>query len=168
MKKLLLLSMITAFVSFNACAQDKKPASPPAKVTETISSGATLSINYSQPSVKGRKIGSDIAPYGEVWRTGANAATVFETSKAITVNGKALPAGKYSLYSIPTAGEWTFIFNKTWDQWGTKYSEADDALRVMVKPGKTKSFTEQMTFAIAKSGTVSLMWGDVQADLMVK
>ena len=171
MKKILILTLIAGlFTGINASAQQDKSKrpSPPAKVSQTIASGATISIDYSQPSVKGRTIGKEIAPYGEVWRTGANEATVFETNKDVKIQGKTLPAGKYSLYSIPGADKWTIIFNKTWKQWGTAYSEADDALRVDVKPSKAASATEKMTFSIAKSGEVTLMWGDTKVAFTVK
>ncbi|AEV97330.1 hypothetical protein A4D02_16810 [Niastella koreensis] len=170
MKKLLLLSAI-ALVAIGVRAQqgDKSQRpSPPAKVSETTSKGVTISIDYSQPAVKGRTIGNDIAPYGKVWRTGANEATVFEVNKDVKVEGKALPAGKYGLYSIPGKDEWVIIFNKTWKQWGTNYTEADDALRVKVKPGKAPSFTERMTFTVDKSGKVSLLWGNDEVDFKVQ
>jgi hypothetical protein len=169
MKKVLLLSAI-ALVTLGVKAQDDKSKrpSPPAKVTETTNSGTVITIDYSQPSVKGREIGKDIAPYGKVWRTGANEATVFEVSKDVKVEGKALPAGKYGLYTIPGKDEWTLIFNKTWKQWGTKYAEADDALRVNVKPGKAPAFTERMTFNVDKSGKVSLLWGNEKVDFTVQ
>jgi hypothetical protein len=171
MKKILILTLIAGlFNGVNACAQQDKSnrPSPPAKVSETIASGATISIDYSQPSVKGRTIGKEIAPYGEVWRTGANEATVFETNKDVKIEGKTLPAGKYSLYSVPGTDKWTIIFNKTWNQWGTAYSQADDALRVDVKPSKAPANTEKMTFNVAKNGKVSLMWGDIEVDFQVK
>lgn len=169
MKRVLLLSAI-ALVTLGVKAQGDKSQrpSPPAKVTETIASGTVITIDYSQPSVKGREVGKDIAPYGKVWRTGANEATVFEVSKDVKVEGKALPAGKYGLYSIPGKDEWVLIFNKTWKQWGTKYAEADDALRVNVKPGKAPAFTEKMTFNVDKSGKVSLLWGNEEVDFSVQ
>lgn len=165
---LLALTLFMGFFTLTATAQEKKKASPPANVKETINSGATITIDYSQPSVKGRKIGEEIAPYGKVWRTGANDATTFEVSKDVKVEGKALPAGKYSVYTIPGEKEWTIIFNKTWKQWGTKYAEADDALRVTVKPEKSPVLTEQMTFKIEKSGKVTLLWGDKSVSFRVK
>ena len=176
MKKLVaLFSMAALLVTTTACsaqekAEDKsKRPSPPAKVSETIASGAVVTIDYSQPSVKGRTIGKDLEPKGtEVWRTGANEATVFETSKAVTINGQTLPAGKYSLYSIAGQNEWTIIFNKTWNQWGTEYNQADDVLRVKAKAGKAGKFAEKMTFTIAKEGTVNLLWGDHQVGFLVK
>lgn len=167
--KLLSFALLMVFSVGAFAQQDKsKRASPPALVTETISSGAKISIDYSQPSLKGRKIGAEIAPYGQVWRTGANEATVFETDKDITVEGKSLPAGKYGLYSIPGENEWVIIFNKTWKQWGTNYTAADDALRVTVKPATAKESTEKMTFTIDKGGKVTLLWGTTAVAFMVK
>ena len=169
MKKIFVLTLfVSLFTLVTASAQEKKKASPPASVKETICSGTTVSIDYSQPSVKGRAIGVEIAPFGKVWRTGANEATVFEVSKAVKVQGKDLAAGKYGLYTIPGEKEWTIIFNKTWKQWGTNYTEADDALRVVVKPGKAAAPTEQMTFKIEKSGKVSLLWGTTVVAFTVK
>jgi hypothetical protein len=169
MKKIFVLTLfVSLFTLVTASAQEKKKASPPASVKETISSGTTVSIDYSQPSVKGRAIGVEIAPFVKVWRTGANEATVFEVSKAVKVQGKDLAAGKYGLYTIPGEKEWTIIFNKTWKQWGTNYTEADDALRVVVKPGKAATPTEQMTFKIEKSGKVSLLWGTTVVAFTVK
>jgi hypothetical protein len=106
MKKILMFSLIltTLLNSWKSFAQDDKSKrpSPPAKVSETTASGNTVTIDYSQPSVKGRTIGKEIAPFGKVWRTGANEATVFEISKDAKINGKhPLAAGKYGLYSIP-------------------------------------------------------------------
>jgi hypothetical protein len=172
MKKIIsfLAIAVISFSALTSCAQDKsKRPSPPAKATVTTTNGVTLSIDYSQPSVKGRKIGKEIAPYGEVWRTGANEATVFEVNKEVTIGGKKLAAGKYGFYTIPGEKEWTIIFNKKTDHWGSDgYSVTDDALRTVSTPGKTASFTEKMTIVADKSGKVSLMWGDVQVDFNVE
>lgn len=170
MKKLLLLSAI-ALVAIGVQAQQGDKSlrpSPPAKVSETTSKGVTISIDYSQPAVKGRTIGTDIAPYGKIWRTGANESTVFVVSKDVKIDGKALSAGTYSLWSIPGKDEWVIIFNKNSKNWGTKYPEGEDALRINVKPGKAPSFTERMTFTVDKSGKVSLLWGDVDVDFKVQ
>lgn len=169
MKKILLLTLILGYSSLNVSAQQDKSkrVSPPAKVSQTLGSGAEISIDYSRPSLKGRTM-DVLAPAGKVWRTGANEATVFETSKEVSIEGQKLPAGKYSVYSIPSEKEWTIIFNKTWNQWGTVYKESEDALRIKVKPGKSKQFTELMTFDIAKKGKISLMWADAQIDFKVQ
>jgi len=171
MAKLFSITLFTAlFIGFSAAAQQDKSkrASPPVKVTETTKQGITITIDYGQPSLKGRKIGTDIVPYGKIWRTGANEATVFEINKDVKIEGQVLPAGKYSLYTLPDEKEWTVIFNKSWNQWGTKYSESDDQLRVTVKPEKSESFQEKLTFDISKSGEVSLEWGDTEVEFEVK
>ena len=120
MKKIFSFVLLGALAvsSLNSCAQTEKSKrpSPPAKVTETISGGAKVSIDYSQPSLKGRTIGKDVEPMdGKIWRAGANEATVFETDKDVTIEGKTLPAGKYALFMIANPSEWTIIFNKKCD-----------------------------------------------------
>jgi hypothetical protein len=166
MKKLFVLLLITGLYSgFTACAQ--RP-SPPAKVSETTSAGVKITIDYSQPAVKGRTIGKEIAPFGQVWRTGANEATWMEVSKDVKIEGKALKAGKYGIWTIPGEKEWTIIFNLKSNISGTAYSQVDDVMRVVVKSGKSASFTERMTFKIAKTGVVSLIWGDHQINFDVK
>jgi hypothetical protein len=176
MKKSLSVLAIIAFLfsAINVSAQDSKDKSkrpsPPANVSQAIASGAVIKIDYSQPSVKGREIGKDLEPKdGMVWRTGANEATVFETDKDVKINGQSLPAGKYGFFTISGKDEWTIIFNKTWDQWGAyDYKEADDVLRVKVKPGKAAAFAEKMTFTVDKNGAVNLLWGNIQVGFDVK
>jgi PBP1b-binding outer membrane lipoprotein LpoB len=167
MKKIIAISL--SILLLTACAGHAQKPSPAATVTQKIGD-ATVTINYSQPSVKGRTIGVNLEPMaGKVWRTGANDATVFETDKDITVEGKALPAGKYALFTLVDGKEWTIIFNKTWKQWGAfKYSQADDALRVTVKAEEAKPFAETMTFTISEKGKVALWWGDSMVEFKVK
>lgn len=165
MKKIISFALLLSFLAMgNSClSQDKsKRPSAPALVKQVLPSGAEISIDYSQPSVKGRVIGKDLEPKdGQVWRTGANEATVFETNKAIKIEGKNLPAGKYSLFTISGSDNWTIIFNKTWKQWGSyEYKSTDDELRVDVKKQKSSEFAEKMTFDIDKTGLVTLLWGD--------
>jgi hypothetical protein len=173
MKFLSTVCLFATFLMFgsNVFAQkDKsKRPSPPALVTKTIGE-TTIKIDYSQPSVKGRTIGKDLEPKeGEVWRTGANEATVFETDKDVMINGEALPKGKYALFALVKGDEWIFIFNKTWSQWGAyDYKEKDDALRVTVKAGKAAAFAEKMTITISEKGKVNLLWGDIDAEFTVK
>jgi hypothetical protein len=172
MKSILLFiaaSAITIAVSGQQDDKSKRP-SPPAKVSETTKDGVTITIDYSQPSVKGRTIGKDLEPLpGKVWRTGANEATVFEVNKDVKVEGHALPAGKYGLFTIADGKDWTIILNKTWKQWGAfTYKEADDALRFKVKADKAKDFAEMMKFDIDKKGEVTLRWGNEKVDFKVK
>ena len=165
----LLFSTVSVFAQEKKEDKSKRP-SPPAKVSQTLSSGALISIDYSQPSVKGRTIGKDLEPKNNaVWRTGANEATIFETSKDVTINGKNLPAGKYSLFTLTNESEWTIIFNKTWNQWGAyDYKMADDVLRVKATATQATTPTEKLTFNIDKSGTVTLLWGSNTVNFAVK
>ena len=119
--------------------------------------GADITVNYSSPAVKGRKIFGDMIPYGKVWRAGANEATIFETSKDIKVEGKSLPAGKYSIFVIPGESMSTFIFNKQTGQWGTQYDESQDAIRVEVPSGQTSALTERLTYDVVPDG-LELKW----------
>jgi len=167
--KSLLAFVAMSFLGLTACGQGT-PASPATSVKETIASGATITVNYGQPSVKGRKIGENLEPKsGQVWRAGANKATVFETDKDITVGGSALKAGKYGFFVLVGDDDnWTFIFNKTWDQWGAySYKASDDVLRVAATTTKG-TFSEKLTYSIAKDGTMTINWGDHQASVMLK
>lgn len=175
MKKLftmaLLASGLLTSIQLKAQAEEDKSKrpSPPAKVTEKINSGATISIDYSQPAVKGRTIGKDLEPMdGHVWRTGANEATIFETDKNVTIDGKKLPVGKYGLFTLFNGNKVTIIFNKTWKQWGAfKYQEAEDALRVDTKYTTEAAPSERMTFKINSAGVVTLLWGNRKVDFKV-
>ncbi|ASU32981.1 DUF2911 domain-containing protein [Mucilaginibacter xinganensis] len=165
--KTLSVLMCALFMSTMVMAQDKKPASPHVSVKGKVA-GANISIRYGSPYVKGRKIWGGLEPYGKVYRAGADSATTFTTDKAITVGGKALPAGKYSFFVIPVEkGKWTVIFNKTAEQWGAfKYDQAQDALRVMVTP-KAHAMTESLTYVITKSG-FSMNWDKISVPVSVK
>ncbi len=122
----------------------------PRKQMKGTAGGAAVTVNYGSPSVKGRTIWGDLEKYGEVWRAGANEATTFEVSQAVTIEGKALPAGRYSLFVIPNESEdWTIIFNKTADQWGAyEYDASKDALRVNVAPVETSESRETLDYLI--------------------
>ena len=157
---ILSLLMVVTMSALTFAQQDKSQrASPPDSTTVTTDGGVTIDIHYSKPSLKGRRIGVDIAPFGKVWRTGANEATTFEVDKDVLVQGKSLSAGKYGLYSIPGENTMTIIFNKVWDQWGTRYDEDQDALRVDATPIESGESVEQFTIKADKDGTVTLLWG---------
>jgi len=171
MKLTFLTTMLAAvFTVSTACGQmggDKSERkSPPAKVEQKVGD-ATITIDYSQPSVKGRDIYGDLVPFEKVWRTGANESTTFETDKDVMVNGKKLAAGKYALFTIPGEEEWTIIFNSEPKQWGAyKYDEGKDVLRVTAKPTSHK-MTEKMTFSISE-GKVHLDWAETRVSFSVK
>jgi len=174
MTKILFLTLMGVFIYSMIRAQDDKSkrASPPATATGKVM-GATITIDYSSPSVKGRKIWGGLVPYNKVWRTGANEATLFNTDKEIKVEGKRLPAGKYSIYTIPGQKEWVIIFNSQTGQWGVKENEetsddpSKDVLRVTVKPEKSSSFNERMKFEVEKNG-FSLLWENLKVPVSVR
>ena len=140
-------------------------ASPNASVGQTI--GVTeVDVTYARPSQRGRTLYGELVPYGEVWRTGANEATVFTTSTDLMVEGQALPAGTYSLFTIPGEDTWTVIFNETAEQWGDyEYDEAEDALRVEVEP-ETDEAAEMLTLSFTDvtddEAVFHIHWGDVR------
>lgn len=154
-KKIQLLFIALVTVTFvNA---QNKPASPAATATGKIN-GATISINYSSPSVKGRVIWGELVPFNKMWRAGANAATTIETDKDLTIEGKKLPAGKYSFFVIPNEKECILIFNKVAKMSGTSnYNEKEDQLRVTVKQQMADSSTESLIYTINKNSIV-LSW----------
>jgi len=175
MKKILSLAILAGLLATQVNGQSKtedksKIPSPPARVTQKINSGATILIDYSMPSIKGRTIGKDLEPMeGKVWRTGANKATVFETDKDVTIDGNKLPAGKYGFFTIFNGNDVTLIFNKKWDQWGAfSYKMEDDQLRVKTTYTQLNPPSEKMTFTISPEGEVNLLWGDREVSFEVK
>lgn len=161
------------FSSFAHAQGDKSQRpSPPATATGKIGN-ATITINYSSPAVKGRKIWGALVPYDKTWRAGANEATIFETDHDIKVEGKKLPAGKYSLFATPGEKEWTFIFNSQTGQWGIKktgeanFEPTNNVLTVMVKPHKSSRFNERMAYTINSKG-FELQWENLEVPVKIK
>ena len=159
---------LVAAVSFAADA--KKPLSPPAKAEATIG-GAKLSVDYSAPSRRNRTFMGELVPYGKVWRTGANAATTFNTSTDVMIGNLHVPAGTYTLYTIPGEKEWTIIVSKQTGQWGSNYDETKDLGRVKMN---VKSLSKPVeTFVIglkpgaAKAGMLTLAWENTEASVPV-
>jgi hypothetical protein len=142
--------------------QDKsKRPSPPGTADCTIN-GKKVTIEYSRPSLKGRKLGTDLAPYGKVWRTGANEATTLTTAIALDIGGAKVPAGTYTLYTLPSEGTWKLIINKQTGQWGTEYHQEQDLARVDMKKQEIVVPVEQFTIALDQdsndSADLNLEW----------
>ena len=172
MKTLRIVSILTLslLVTFSAFAQkDKsKRKSPPAQVTQDVGD-ATVTIDYSRPSKKGREIFGGLEDYGKVWRTGANESSWIQVSADVEVEGQTLAAGKYGLFTIPGKDQWTIIFNKNWDGWGAyEYKESDDVLRVTVDAGSTDDVVEMFTIEIADNGDVSMSWDQTKVQFAVR
>jgi hypothetical protein len=144
--------------------------SPKGSVMQTV--GTTdITITYNRPGVKGRTIWGGLVPYDQVWRTGANEATQFVVSDDVLVNGQKLAKGSYSLHTIPGRDQWTVIFNKTANQWGSySYDQAQDALRVTAKPERAE-FREWLMFEIPEMTTdtakVVIRWENVAVPFTV-
>ena len=131
--------------------------------------GAQMNVVYSRPSVRGRTLlGGVLLPYGQVWRTGANAATVFTTSRDLVLGGASVPAGSYTLWTIPNSdGTAKLIVNRQVGQWGTDYDASKDLVRVNATIGKATTPSERFTFlvepnAAANGGTLKYVWGDAE------
>ena len=171
--KLFFLTLAVMSMSSFTWAQGDKAnrPSPPATASGKINE-ATITINYSSPAVKGRQIWGALVPYDKAWRAGANEATIFETDKAINVEGKPLPAGKYSLFAIPNEKEWSIIFNSETGQWGVKQGgvanrdPAKDVLTVMAKPVKAANLNERLTYEVTGKGIV-LRWENVEVPITI-
>ena len=144
-----------------AAAQQKPPLSPPGQAAVTIGA-ASITIDYARPSMRGRKIMGELVPYGKVWRTGANAATTLKTTAAMEIGGTLVPAGTYTLYTLPGEKAWKLIINKQTGQWGTQYSEAQDLARVDLNVGATAAPVEQFTITLtgtgAAAGLLTMEW----------
>jgi Protein of unknown function (DUF2911) len=151
--------------------KSKRP-SPPATASGKVGS-ATITIDYSSPSVKGRKIWGGLVPYDKIWRAGANEATIFTTDKAIMVEGKSLPAGKYSLFAKPGEKTWTIIFNSETGQWGVNHSEEanldpkKNVLEVTATPKELGSVQEKLVYTITPNG-FTLNWDKLSVPVMIK
>ena len=152
--------------------QDKsKRPSPPATAEVTLKN-KKITIDYSRPSLKGRKVGQELAPYGQVWRTGANEATALNTEIDLNIGGVKVPAGKYTLYTLPSEGTWKLIINKQTGQWGTKYDEGQDLARVDMKKTALPQSVEQFTISFDKknenTANLNLDWENTRVSVEVK
>jgi hypothetical protein len=166
---LLVATMLLACLSYKSYAQI--PRIPEASSTQTIIQDfglGKITVTYSRPNVKDRKIFGSIIPWGEVWRTGANAATTITFTEKVLVEGHGVPAGTYSLFSIPEKNEWTIILNKVVKQWGAySYKQSEDFLRFVIKPIRVSEKRETFTMAFANSTTKAtdlyLVWDKTAA-----
>lgn len=158
---------LAALMATSSIAQRVPAPSPAATVMQTV--GVTdFTVKYSRPFIKGRKVfadGSALAPYDQIWRTGANMATVFEASTEFTFGGKKVPAGKYALFSIPNGAAWTVILNKNYEQGGTDaYKESEDVARTMVVPTSseyTEAFKIEIEPTTDSTALLNLSWSSV-------
>ena len=165
--------LVLVAISISAQEQDKsKRPSPSGTAQLTFADGKKVTIDYSRPFAKGRKIYGGLVPYDKVWRTGANEATSLKTDVALDINGTKVPAGSYTLYTLPSSGTWKLIINKQTGQWGTEYNENQDLARIDMKKSQTKAPVEQFTISFDKKGNdaadLVLEWETLRLTVPVK
>lgn len=163
-KKLTLaVSLLLVFVTLSPAQnkEDKSKRPSPPGTAEVSLKGKTITIDYSRPSMRGRKIMGELVPYDKVWRTGANEATTLTTPVDLNIGGTKVPAGKYTLWTLPSAGTWKLIINKQTGQWGTNYDEKQDFARVDMQKSELSAPVEQFTISFDKKG-------EDTADLVMK
>lgn len=167
MKQIFFIISCLLFVVIGVKAQSDEflpRPSPSASVSQTIGY-TTITISYCRPGVKGRKILGDVVPLDKIWRTGANESTTIHFTTDVVVEGNKVPAGIYSLLTIPNENEWTVVLNKLYKNWGTIYNESEDLLRFKVKSSKS-NFTERLQFSFSEmtdsSVSVHLNWDNFQ------
>ena len=160
--KLPSLLTIAIILSFTTQAQITPQPSTSQTITQQFGLGS-ITLNYSRPNVKGRKIFGYVEPYDKVWRTGANSATVITFSDDVSIEGNKVPAGEYGLFSIPGENQWTIILSKKAKQWGAyTYNQGDDYLRFTIKPIRlpraVETFTMQFENMYPTTGELHLLW----------
>jgi hypothetical protein len=171
--KQVLMSISLVFVLSSASAQTTAPKSPAATATGTLKSGTNITIKYSSPSVRDRKIWGGLVPFDSIWRAGANDATQIEFDKDVKVDGKTLTAGKYSIYMVPTVEKWIVIFSSQTGQPGMNHDGSTtldlkkEVLRGLAGTKKSKEFKEALVYTINEKGMV-LSWENLDIILPIK
>ena len=165
------LCLVVAVVVAIAQQDKSKRPSPPAKAECDLGGGKTVTVDYSSPRAKGRKIYGGLVPYGKVWRAGANEATTLVTSADINVGGTAVPAGTYTIFVIPNTDKWSLVISKKTGEWGTAYPGPDnDLARIDMKASILPSAVEDFTIAFDKSGescTMHMDWETTRASVEI-
>jgi Protein of unknown function (DUF2911) len=171
MKHIALLSLVILTCASLAVAQGGPRLSPAASAECKLPDGKTIKTDYSSPRMRGRKIYGGLVPYGQVWRTGANEATTFVTGADLIVGGKAVAAGSYTIFTLPTADAWTLIINKKTGEWGIPYKyESDELTRVPMNVSQLPSPVEDFTISyVPASGgcTLQLDWATTRASVKI-
>ena len=149
----------------------KQRPSPGENAQCKFADGKSIKVAYSSPRAKGRKIYGGLVPYGEPWRTGANEATTFVSDANLTIGGKDVPAGNYTIFTIPAQDSWTLIINKHTGEWGIPYKyESEELARVPMKVSPSQGPVENFTIAFDQSGdacTMHLSWENTDASTTI-
>jgi Protein of unknown function (DUF2911) len=162
--------IMLALPALSSAQQNKgQRPSPPAQAKCQFSDGKTITVDYSSPRMKGRKIFGELVPYGQVWRTGANEATTFVTTTGLTAEGRDIPAGNYTVFTIPEQSKWTLIVNKKTGEWGIPYKyESDELARIPMSVGTTSGPVEDFTISFDQGGdtcALKISWEQTAASV---
>jgi Protein of unknown function (DUF2911) len=167
----LMISLISWAGAQQPSPEDKSKRPSPPGTTECTINGKKVTIEYSRPSLRGRPM-STLAPEGKVWRTGANEATTLTTETDLNIGGAKVPAGKYTLYTLPSQDTWKLIINKQTGQWGTEYHQDQDLARVDMKTTPITVPVEQFTISLDQddnsSADLILEWEKTRLSVPVK
>jgi hypothetical protein len=165
-----LIAMFALVAAPCAFAQERKVS--PAGTAEVSLDGKTITINYSRPFMKGRKIMGGVVPYGHWWRTGADDATALSTPVDLEIGGAKVPAGNYTIYTLPSETDWKLIINKQTGQWGTEYDESQDLARVDLKKTSLARPIEEFTMEFVKKSPTEtelvLEWENTKLSVPVR
>jgi hypothetical protein len=159
--------LVAAFAAFFAYTNTLSPE----EELSFNNNGLEVNVTYCQPSKKDREIFGTLIPYGKVWRTGANAATLISFNRDVTVAGQNVPAGEYTLWTIPNENNWTIILNMETGQWGTNYDESEDLLRVDVPTEEITSVVEQLTVKLVSADNginMNVTWDNTKVTVPIR
>ena len=168
-------ALLLTVVAVVAVAQNppagRQPQSPRGDASSTFQDGKKITVDYGRPYKRNRKIMGDLVPYGQIWRTGANAATAFSTDANLLVGGTRVPAGKYTLYTLPSEGIWKLIINKQTGQWGTRYAVSKDLARIDLQKKALPQLVDQFTISFEPRGpkatTMKLEWENTSLSINI-
>ena len=167
----LLVALIFSVVAIAQQPVDKSKRPSPPGTAEVTLQGKKITIEYSRPALRGRKM-ETLTPHGKVWRTGANEATTLVTEADLNIGGTNVPAGNYTLYTLPSEGTWKLIISKQTGQWGTVYNEDQDLVRIDTQKSQIKDMVEQFTIAFDKKSAdtadLVLTWENTRISVPVK
>lgn len=160
------------FLAPLAAAQQQRPVASPRDTASMRLGGATVSVDYGRPYARGRKIMGGLVPFGQVWRTGANAATTLVTGADLRIGRVDVPRGTYTLYTVPAANRWLLVINRQTGQWGTEYDPKRDLARIPMRVSALRSPVEQFTITLAPGqngrGELAMSWENTRAAVPVE
>ena len=178
MRKLSIALLVVLAITLAAAQRDPSKRPSPPGTAEVTLGGHKITVDYSRPKIadpktgQPRKIFGGLVVYGEVWRTGANDATALKTDAALDIGGTTVPAGSYTLFTLPSESGWKLIVNKQTGQWGTNYDAKQDLARLPMKVDKASKTVDPFTISFDKKSeteaVLHLAWENTDASVPVK